>query len=86
MPTISEFNGIVITMNYREHGPPHVHVRYGEFRALVGIDPVKILKGRLPPRVQRMVIEWVAFRRPELLGAWFLARSEQPLPQVAPMD
>jgi hypothetical protein len=51
VPTISEFNGISVTMNYREHGPPHFHVRYGEYRAFVGLNPVKVLKGRLPPRI-----------------------------------
>ncbi len=29
MPEISRFLGIVITMYYSEHPPPHFHVRYG---------------------------------------------------------
>ena len=31
MPELSRFLGIVITMFYREHGPPHFHASYGEF-------------------------------------------------------
>jgi len=35
MPTISMFYGIIITMFYKEHNPPHFHVRYGGYRAQV---------------------------------------------------
>jgi len=35
MPRISAFCGIVITMNYREHGYPHIHARHGDRRALI---------------------------------------------------
>jgi hypothetical protein len=30
VPEISRFLGIVITMFYRDHGPPHFHASYGE--------------------------------------------------------
>ena len=33
MPEISRFLGIVITMYFDDHDPPHFHVRYGEHRA-----------------------------------------------------
>ena len=28
MPEISRFLGIIITMYYNDHNPPHFHVRY----------------------------------------------------------
>ena len=31
MPRISAFYGIVITMYYRDHDPPHFHAAYGEY-------------------------------------------------------
>jgi hypothetical protein len=65
VPTISTFFGIVITMNYREHGPPHFHARYGEYRALVSIDPVGILRGRLPGRERRIVMDWASNHQEE---------------------
>lgn len=37
MPEISRFLGIVITMFYREHGPPHFHASYGEYNIVVSI-------------------------------------------------
>ena len=57
MPEISRFLGIVITMYFNDHNPPHFHVRYEEYRALVGIEPLELREGRLPPRVLGLVIE-----------------------------
>lgn len=37
MPEICRFYGIIITMFMQEHNPPHFHVRYNEFRAIVDI-------------------------------------------------
>ncbi len=86
MPTICTFSGVVITMNYREHGPPHFHARYGEYRAVFGIDPVVALRGRLPPRLQSLVVEWAELRRAELADDWSLARSERALVRIAPPE
>ena len=37
MPELSRFLGIVITMFYRDHAPPHFHASYGEFDIEVSI-------------------------------------------------
>jgi len=37
MPEISRFFGIIITINYGDHPPPHFHVRYGGQKALIDI-------------------------------------------------
>jgi hypothetical protein len=39
MPEISRFLGIVVTMYDGDHPPPHFHVRYGNFKAVISIDP-----------------------------------------------
>ncbi len=56
MPEICRFLGIVITMYCADHAPPHFHVRYEDFRAIVGIDPLELREGRLPPRVLGLAI------------------------------
>lgn len=33
LPRISAFFGIVITMYYNDHSPPHFHARYEEYEA-----------------------------------------------------
>ena len=49
-PRISAFYGIVITMYYADHSPPHFHARYGEFQAQIEISSGRILNGQLPNR------------------------------------
>ena len=70
VPTISVFYGIVVTMYFEDHGPPHLHVRYGGDKAVVAIASGAISEGRIPPRAARLVRKWVALRRAELEANW----------------
>ncbi len=86
MPEISRFFGIIITMYYNDHPPPHFHVRYGGERALVAIEALTILRGRLSPRVLGLVIEWAASHQAELMENWEIARREEPLNRITPLE
>jgi Domain of unknown function (DUF4160) len=86
MPEISRFFGIIITMYYNDHPPPHFHVRYGGQRALVAIETLTVLRGRLSPRVLGLVIEWAASHQTELMENWELARQEESLNKVSPLE
>jgi Domain of unknown function (DUF4160) len=86
MPEISRFFGVVITMYYNDHNPPHFHARYGDQKAVIGIEPLRLLEGSLPPRAIGFVMEWAALHRNELLDDWQLARSESPLRRIAPLE
>lgn len=48
MPEISRFFGIIITMYFTEHNPPHFYARYGEHKAEVAIQTLSVIAGRLP--------------------------------------
>ena len=86
MPVISRFFGIVVSMNFADHAPPHFHARYGEHEAIVAIDPVRVLRGDLPARVTGMVIEWAQRHRLELMEDWARARQHQPLVMIEPLE
>lgn len=86
MPTVSRFFGIVITLNYSDHPPPHFHVRYGGQKALISIESLMVLRGHLSPRVLGMVIEWASFHQGELMENWHLARQHQPLKAIDPLE
>ena len=86
MPQISRFFGIIITMNYSEHPPPHFHVRYSGQRAIIAIETLTLLQGRLSPRVLGMVIEWAIIHQNDLLENWQLARQHAPLQKVEPLE
>lgn len=86
MPEISRFLGIIITMYYSEHPPPHFHVRYGQHKAVIAVDPPALMRGELPPRVHGLIIEWAALHRDELLENWRLAESQVPLRSIEPLE
>lgn len=70
MPEISRFLGIVITMYFKDHNPPHFHVQYNDYRAQIAIDSLGTIEGQLPPRVLSLVVEWASMHRVELLANW----------------
>jgi len=63
VPTIAYFLGIAVAMYYRDHNPPHVHVIYQGYEAIVAIEDARILEGRLPPTVALVVRRWMTVRR-----------------------
>lgn len=67
MPEISRFFGIVIAIYWQEHGIPHFHAKYGGHRASFAIEDLRLLEGRLPPRVMALVVEWAAMHSKELM-------------------
>ncbi len=70
MPEISRFLGIVISMYFNEHNPPHFHVRYNDYRAVMDIRTLNVLDGTLPARVRGLVEEWAEMHLDELLAMW----------------
>ncbi len=70
MPEISRFLGIIISMYFDEHNPPHFHVQYNEYRATIEIKSLNISSGDLPARVRGLVEEWAELHRDELLSMW----------------
>ena len=86
MPIVSRFFGIIISMYYNDHQPPHFHIRYGEYRAQMAIETLAIIEGELPRRVVNLTMEWAALHRDELRVDWELARNGQPLERIVPLD
>lgn len=86
MPEICRFLGIIITMNYNDHAPPHFHVRYGEYKALIAIQTLVVLQGHLSPRAFGLVMEWAALHQVELQENWDLAKQSAPLNKIVPLE
>jgi Domain of unknown function (DUF4160) len=85
MPRISAFYGIVITMYFRDHNPPHFHATYGEHAAKVEIATGEVFEGELPRRAERLVRKWTELHRAELEEDWTLARVRRPLANIDPL-
>jgi hypothetical protein len=74
-------------MFFREHGVPHFHAVYGEYRASFAIATLELLEGELPRRARVSVLEWASDHRIELLANWDRARAnESPLVPIAPLE
>lgn len=70
MPEISRFLGIIILMYFDEHNPPHFHIKYNEYKAVMEIKTLNILAGYLPVKVRGLVEEWAEIHQEELLAMW----------------
>jgi hypothetical protein len=82
MPPVShpfKRGALVILMNYNDHAPPHVHVKYQtdvrnyriEIATLLWMRPGK----EMPPALRKLVEAWIAVHEEELLEQWHRARS-----------
>jgi len=84
MPEISRFYGLIILMNFKDHAPPHFHVWYGEYKAIVTIQD-GIVNGEMPQRALKMIFEWLENHRQELLIDWELAQKGDALMKIEPL-
>jgi hypothetical protein len=86
VPEICRFYGIVIKMFFNDHEPPHFHAEYGEHSALIDIQTLAVIGGRLPSRAMGLTIEWASARQNELMDLWNRARALQPLRKLEPLQ
>ena len=84
MPEISRFYGIIILMYISDHNPPHFHIRYGEYKAIMTIES-EILTGSLPLSVANKVAEWVSYHKDELLENWERLSHGEPPSKIEPL-
>ena len=85
MPEISSFYGIVIYMYMSEHNPPHFHVKYQGYEAIVTINE-GIVTGSIPRRALRLVYEWLDLHKDELLANWQRLTENQSPVKISPLD
>jgi hypothetical protein len=86
MPTISTFYGLLIQMFFRDHAPPHFHVKYAEHKAVIDIQGLVLMEGQLPRRALSLALDWAELHRDELLEDWRLCQAmENPKP-IAPLE
>ncbi|HEX7708566.1 MAG TPA: DUF4160 domain-containing protein [Thermoanaerobaculia bacterium] len=85
MPIISRFFGIIVTMNYREHGPPHFHAWYSGHEITVRIHDGAV-NGEMPKRALGLIMEWLEMHRGELAENWRRAEARLPLEPIEPLE
>ena len=86
MPILSVFFGIIVRMWHDDHPPPHIHVEYQGFEALVQIPTGQVSVGKLPRKVAAIVQEWCLTHQQELLDNWERAQRFEPLERIQGAD
>ena len=81
MPEVSNFYGIKVYINFREHNPPHFHA---EYTIIVYIDGW-IVEGKFPKRALNILLEWAEIHKDELLEDWNLAMSKKIPNKIEPL-
>jgi uncharacterized protein DUF4160 len=76
MPTVAIVDGIKIQFYNDEHPPSHFHAEFAEHEAMISIDTLKVLKGRLPRPQLRKVLAWAGPRKSLLLRAWIACQAD----------
>ena len=74
MPNISFFYGIVISMYFDDHNPPHFHAKYQNYDAVISFDG-ELIKGKLPEKQLKMVQVWADIHKEDLLTNWELLKD-----------
>ncbi len=86
MPTISAFYGLLIQMFFNDHAPPHFHVKYGEYKAVIDIKRLVLIDGDLPRRALNLVLDWAQLHQVELLENWRLCENMQHPRPIVPLE
>ena len=67
-----------------DHNPPHFHVWYDGFEAIITIDD-GIVTGTLPRRALKLVYEWLDMHYEELMENWRLLTNYEAAKKIAPL-
>ena len=88
MPVISMFYGIIISLYFfdnKEHKMPHIHARYQDEEAVLGIPDGVVLAGKLNVQKLKLVQAWIEIHKDELMADWQLAASGQEVFKIEPL-
>jgi len=85
VPTISRFLGLVITMYFDDHDPPHFHALHTDGEAKVRIDRLEAIDSTLSRRHLRFALAWAELHQAELLENWRRARAGETLRAIDPL-
>ena len=85
MPELSRFLGMVISIFFDDHNPPHFHVEYNDNEALISINDLSVIKGNLPPRVMGLAMEWARLHQTELLENWNMLQENGKFNKIEPL-
>lgn len=82
MPSVGIVDGVKIFVYGNDHGRPHFHTLAAEYRAVIDIETMEVIRGRLPRAKLRKILTWAKPRQAALLKAWHRARAGEPVKRI----
>jgi PHD/YefM family antitoxin component YafN of YafNO toxin-antitoxin module len=70
MPTLVQLGNVKIQVFSNDHNPPHFHVVSAEFEALVSMDTLEVIRGRVSRRVLETARQWARENMEVLRDEW----------------
>ena len=84
MPEICRFFGIIVSLYWRDHNPPHIHFTYGGYECSISVID-RIVGGKAPSKVITKVNEWMDLHESEILSLWEKAQKGEKLFRIEPL-
>jgi hypothetical protein len=72
-------------LDNQQHSLPHIHVKYQEMEAILGIPEGQILEGTMPGNKLKLVEAWIEIHRKELIANWNLAVNGEQVFKIEPL-
>ena len=66
----------------KEHPPRNVHIKYGEYTAVMELENLNIIEGKLPKKCRQLVREWAELHQQELIEMW----NSQDFHKIEPLE
>jgi hypothetical protein len=85
MPEICRFYGIIIKMYFNEHNPPHFHIEYQDYEAVMNIETGEVT-GNMSRRALNLVYDWLDQNKDALYENWKRIEERKPLNRIKPLD
>ena len=70
MPTIVVLGHVKLQMFGNDHNPPHFHIVTPDGEAIVDLNSMNIIRGRLRSKDLRTALNWARQHAEELHDAW----------------
>lgn len=85
MPEISRFFGIILSLYWQDHNPPHIHFTYGDYACSISILD-RVVDGTAPAKVIAKVNQWIDLHEDEILSAWEKAQRGEKIEKIPPLN
>ena len=70
MPEICRFYNMIIYMNFNDHNPPHIHVKYGDIDCSISITTGEKIIGDIPKKQLVIIQAWIEINKNALTFMW----------------